>query len=108
MYNSQIIKNQVKKFNAENVLVNGERVDIQIEVRHDDNCGNGHNSFSITGTYYRAGAPRNDRNMVGAGCIHDVISQGMPELIPLIKYHNCTTPMAQFHISQKLTYHQLG
>ena len=56
---------------------------MQVEVRYDDNCRNGHNTFSITATVAR---PRR-RDCEACGCLHDDIAAVFPELAPLIKWH---------------------
>jgi hypothetical protein len=48
-------------------------------VRHDDGCGNGHNTFSVTGEYPG-----------GGGACHDLIVQHFPKLEPIIKFHLCS------------------
>lgn len=72
---------------------------ITATVRYDDRCGNGHNSFSITG--YIAG--RFGRELLG-GCIHDDIAKHFPELEHLIKWHlmNVEGPM---HYIANTKYH---
>lgn len=70
-------------------------------VRHDDRCGNGHNTFSITGDVYirdrHYGEPTVKHEsgatlwLSASGCIHDEIAEHFPELIPLLKYHLCST-----------------
>ena len=58
---------------------------LTVTIRHDDSCGNGHNTFSITGVYrYGSGG-------YTAGCIHEEIGEFFPELKYLIKWHNCST-----------------
>ena len=84
---SVLIKNQTKTFTKKSIKLNRvETVDIIATVRYDDQCSNGHNSFSITGEMYRAGL-RGDRNLISCGCIHDDIAPHFPELAPLIKWH---------------------
>lgn len=63
----------------------GERLRIKATVRWDDQCRNGHNSFSITGSIDRhdGGYWRDD----SGGCIHDQIAKHFPGLEPLIKWH---------------------
>lgn len=56
-------------------------------VRFDDECGNGHNTFSITGEIFRPHA----RDIDAGGCLHDEIAKHFPELAPLIKWHLCST-----------------
>lgn len=75
---------------------NGKEYTIEAEVRHDDSCGNGHNTFAITGSIFR-GIPRRDSygilrtEPVSCGCIHEEIAEHFPELRHLIKWHLCST-----------------
>jgi len=46
------------------------------DIRWDDECGNRHNTFSITGVCGGA-----------CGCIHDDIAKHFPALRPLLKWH---------------------
>ena len=50
-----------------------------IKLRYDDECGNGHNTFSITAL---------GRDM--GGCCHEEIVQAFPGLEPFIKWHLCS------------------
>lgn len=52
-------------------------------VSFDDACGNGHNAFSITGTY--------SGRLTSSGCLHNLIAAHFPGLAPLIKWHLCST-----------------
>ncbi len=58
---------------------------IIVNIRYDDECGNGHNSFAITadikekvGKYWREHS---------GGCCHDEIAKRFPEFNHLIKWH---------------------
>jgi hypothetical protein len=64
----------------------GKGAEIQVKVRFDDDCRNGHNTFAITGdiTAPRAGGRR---EWIAGGCCHDDIAKAFPELEPLIKWH---------------------
>lgn len=70
-------------------------------VRYDDQCGNGHNSFSITGTIY-------DRKgqFLSGGCIHDEIVEAFPELAPFIKWHLTSSDGPMHYIAN--TVYQAG
>ena len=57
---------------------------IEAVIRFDDDCGNGPESFSITGSVYET-KRRNDCDM--CGCIHGEIIEHFPELKPFIKWH---------------------
>lgn len=59
---------------------------IRAELRFDDCCGNGHNSFAITADVFVPG--RHD--IEAGGCLHDEIAEAFPELAPLIRWHLCS------------------
>lgn len=73
---------------------------IQVEIRHDDSCKNGHPSFGITGHIERPGA----RDWDAGGCIHEEIARYFPELKPLIEWHLCSTDGPMHYIANTL-YH---
>ena len=58
---------------------------IRAVIRFDDECGNGHNSFTVTGEIFRPGA----RDIEAGGCIHEDIAKHFPTLAHLIKWHLC-------------------
>lgn len=85
---SKLVKSQViTKTKA--IKYDGKAAKINVFIRHDDKCGNGHNSFSITGEIYAAGDRAGDPSM--CGCIHEEIGKRFPELKPLIKWHLTST-----------------
>jgi len=102
MKKSILTRNQKKTFTVSTTL-DGEKVDIVAEVRHDDECGNGHNSFAITGTIYKAGR-RSDRCTLAGGCIHDEIAKFFPKLAPFIKWHLTSTDGPLHYVANTL-YH---
>lgn len=53
-----------------------------INLRYDDRCGNGHNTFSITVDIISSNGRK-----IGGGCQHDLIAQKWPSLAPLLKFH---------------------
>lgn len=67
-------------------------------LRFDDDCGNGHNTFSITmdSLAQHAGA--------FGGCMHDEIAQVFPEYAHLIKWHLMSTDGPMHYIANTL-YH---
>ena len=99
-----LTKNQKKTYSKTGVMVDGEKVDISTTIRYDDECGNGHNSFSITGEYYEAGKLHTDRNMISCGCVHEAIEQAFPEFAPYIKWH-LTSSDGPMHYVANTTYH---
>ena len=56
-----------------------------VELRFDDECSNGHNTFSATATLYE------NQQWVAGGCLHEEIVKWFPELAPLLKWHLTST-----------------
>jgi hypothetical protein len=73
---------------------------ISVAVRFDDQCGNKHQSFSITGDVRE---PRSHDTSIG-GCIHDEIEKYFPEIKHLIKWH-CTSTNGPMHYAANTAYH---
>lgn len=55
---------------------------MKVEIRYDDRCGNGHNSFAITADI----KTKLGRDVAG-GCLHDEIGKYFPELAGLVAWH---------------------
>ena len=86
---STLVKRQRRKLGPKVYTENGENYRITATVRHDDECGNGHNSFSVTGEIERKQGRRWLED--SGGCIHDEIARHFPEIAHLIKWHLCST-----------------
>ena len=54
---------------------------MKVEVRHDDDCGNGYNTFTITSEV------RNQFRMISCGCQHEKVAEHFPELASFIRWH---------------------
>ena len=78
---SQLIKSQKMNYTRMIDFEDGKRAKLEIEIRWDDQCGNGHNTFAMTGTI-----SRNGRELM-CGCLHSEIHQYYPELAHLIPWH---------------------
>lgn len=63
---------------------------LAIEMRFDDACKNGHETFAITGTL-RDRRVKRDGGVVAAGCLHDDVARVFPELAHLIPWHMTST-----------------
>lgn len=83
---SKLTRNQTRTYGPRTYTEpNGVQYQITAKVRYDDQCGNGHNTFSITGEIYRHERGRWVEDSFG--CLHDDISRVFPELSPFIKWH---------------------
>jgi hypothetical protein len=77
---------------------------ITAEVRYDDECGNGHNSFAITATIWKTDIKLNAVRWEMGGCCHDEIKAAFPELAPFIKWHLCSSD-GPLHYVANTVYH---
>lgn len=68
-------------------IIGGE--DMTVTIRLNDDCGNGHQDFSITGDIYKANAPKSDKNHLMGGCIHEEILKAFPEFKIFVNLHLC-------------------
>ena len=68
---------------------------INAEIRHDDECGNGHNTFAITAEIPEHGM---------FGCCHDEFAEAFPEYAHLLKWHLCSTD-GPLHYVANTMYH---
>lgn len=84
---SQLIKSQFKEF-TKVFHEHGNEYIITAEVRYDDQCGNRHNTFSITGTIWNSlNGVKVGRDSVSCGCLHEEIAKHFPSLQPFLKWH---------------------
>jgi len=119
---SVLTKQQFKTRHIDYIDEHGDPCVLIALIRYDDQCGNGHNSFSITGeiyeNQYQRGEPtvthENGKKLwlTSCGCVHDEIVKRLPDLAPFIKWHLCGSdgPMhyvanTAYHVEQgKLDY----
>lgn len=87
---SVLVKCQVKKFGPVSVEGYGPGGRLVVEVRYDDECGNGYNRFSVTGKIDTTASRRRDELETG-GMLHEEISKYFPLLAPLVKWHLCSS-----------------
>ena len=100
---SKLVKSQYKKFEKD-IMVGNKEGKIKITIRYDDECGNKHNSFAITGTVYSSRNSTLDRYFVTGSCIHDEIIEHFPEFAHLIKWHLCNSDAPMYYVANT-TYH---
>lgn len=100
---STLTKHQEISFGPRIFTEKGEKYRITAIARHDDRCGNGHNTFAIRAIIDRS--TRNGRWVEEAGgCCHDEVARHFSELAPLIKWHLVSTDGPTHYIANTL-YH---
>lgn len=94
---SNLVKDQKKIFGPKR-LASGDI--ITADIRHDDQCGNGHNSFGVTATIYGKHRIPGEETITfngktfwchGGGCCHNEIAEAFPELKEAIRFHLFST-----------------
>lgn len=68
----------------------GKHERLVVNLRFDDECNNGHETFAITADLYDSRQKR-DRGIVACGCLHDDIAKHFPEFARLIPWHLTST-----------------
>ena len=98
--NSILTKNQKKVFSPVLFSEDGHDYKIVARVRFDDECGNGHNTFSITADIYerQTGAWRES----SFGCQHDEVAKHFPQLAKYIKWHLVSTDGPMHYVENTL------
>ena len=100
--NSTLTKSQKQKRTRE-YTENGQRYRATVNIRYDDECDNGHNTFAITVDVYRIA--KNGRLIENSfGCQHELAVRLWPDLAPFIKWHLVSTD-GPMHYIENTTYH---
>jgi len=97
------MKTNSLKFKTYKVAPNGEQWEINI--RLNDECKNGHQDFSITGTSWEKGKPKTDRYMLHGGACGDEIATLWPEYSIFNTLHLCDYKGIPMHCSVNGYYH---
>lgn len=82
-----------RKHWRKSINYHGEDAVIAVTARYDDDCRNGHNTFSLTADVRATDRRRNpsDGGWIAGGCLHEEIAKHFPGLAPLIKWHLCSS-----------------
>lgn len=97
-----LTKMQLKTFRNEFVSERSdERCIIVAKVRHDDNCGNGHNTFSVMADLYAPYRHPNEPKLktskgrtvwlCAGGMLHKEVADHFPQLRSFLRWHLCST-----------------
>lgn len=78
-------------------MEDGQKYEITADLSYADDCGNGHNTFSISGGIERISKNGRRVNYCG-GCIHEEIAKHFPEFTKYIKWHLCSSDGPIFYL----------
>lgn len=92
---SILTKNQKQVF-TKNIIWEGKPHVMKVTISYDDECNNGHNTFSITGKI------GNYRDCKIGGCIHNEIEKYFPEFKHLIKWHLVSSDGPLYYIENTI------
>ena len=93
---SQLTKNQTLAKTIQWTGAERERHRLVITFRHDDKCGNGHNTFTVNADhdYYRAvvqgGQDVGHWEEIEGGRLDSLIARKAPQFLPFLKWHLCS------------------
>ena len=96
---SKLTKRQRRKVGPKMISAN-ERM--TVEIRYDDDCGNGHNTFSITAEIHEKRGNKWYESM--GGCLHDEVEKHFPEFAPYLKWHLVSSDGPMHYLANTL-YH---
>lgn len=99
------------QFNAKKFITyNGIKSTIYVKIRLNDECGNGHEDFSITGDIYEnQTGNKSDKHFAIGGCIHEEILKYFPKFKIFVDLHLCDFKGIPMHpIANGFYYLQTG
>ena len=96
-----LTKSQFQTF-TKKINYDGTDCTMSVTLRYDDECNNGHNTFSITGCIKGGKYGRYGYEIDMAGCIHDEIKKYFPEFAHLIKWHLCSSDGPLYYLENTL------
>lgn len=79
----------------------GSGARMSVELRFDDQCSNGHNTFYVTAEISTT-ASRRRNDIEAGGCLHDEIARYFPALAHLIKWHGTTSEGPLHYVANTL------
>lgn len=93
--------NQKRRYGPRFIAGWGDKAMLTAEVEYGDDCGNGHNTFAITGEIVTPELRRR-HDIQACGCLHDEIAKVFPELAPFIKWHLTSTDGPMHYIANTI------
>ena len=104
---SKLTRNQKKTFGPRFIAGWGKDASITARVRFDDECKNGHNTFSITADITTPTSRRRN-DIEGGGCLHEEVARVFPKLAPFIKWHLCSTDGPMYYVANTIYWAKAG
>lgn len=74
----------------------GDDYSIKLQIRYDDECKNGHNTFAMTADIYQ------NRKWYSGGCQHEEIAKRFPEFAKYIKWHLTSSDEPMHYIANTM------
>lgn len=102
-WDAERFSNQTWISHARQIAGYGSGAEMRVELQFDDQCKNGHNTFSITAEVTTPASKRR-RDIEAGGCMHEEIARVFPELAPLIQWHLTSTD-GPVHYIANTVYH---
>jgi hypothetical protein len=98
---SKLVKSQTKELEKA-IRMDGRPAKIKVNIRYDDQCGNNHNTFSITGEVWQPVGNYGKWEATMGGCIHEEIVKNFPELEYLIKWHGVHSESPLYYLANTI------
>lgn len=96
--------NRLKAYKVKEYTENGQKYRIKVEIRLNDECGNGYEDFALTADGYEIKA-NGRKDWAFGGCCHDEILTQFPELAIFERLHLCDFKGAPMYPDANLLYH---
>jgi len=109
-----LTKHQMKTYRKDYTGSDGRAETIIVNIRYDDQCGNGHNTFAMTAEIYTQDRHPNEPKLThkggkvvwlfACGCQHEEIEKHFPDLRKYVKWHLCSSD-GPMHYVANTVYH---
>lgn len=99
-----------KKIPLSGISENGQHITGYCELQYNDHCENGHNTFTLTGSFWEKDRPKIDKYVFAMGSCHDTIltlaknTELFDFLKKAVKFH-CVTADGPLHYIGNTMYH---
>lgn len=100
MFNSVLTKDQAKFF-SKKVVLEGQPFEIELEIRYDDECNNGSNTFDITTTCYKLHED-GKKELESYGWEKECVKKYFPEFEKYLKWQLFTSEGPWYYITNTL------